>query len=203
MMELVKKGFQECQQMNENMFPLDSTPDYETSNIVSDITPNDESSNVVSDRTISDDYSSDKGVLLLARAFLSIDSMTHKKLQKLCFYAKAWYLALYDENIITEDFQAWVHGAVQPELYQNYRQYGFLSIPKNVDFRGIPETYLNFAKEIYNSYGHLSGDELERLNHSEEPWIKARKGLNPWQNSNEVISEDDMKNYYRGIANNG
>lgn len=189
--------------MNENMFPLDSTPDYETSNIVSDITPNDESSNVVSDRTSSDDYSSDKGVFLLARAFLSIDSMTHKKLQKLCFYAKAWYLALYDENIITEDFQAWVHGAVQPELYQKYRQYGFSSIPKNVNSKDIPEGYLSFAKEIYYSYGHLTGDQLEQLNHSEVPWIKARKGLNPWQNSTEVISEEDMKEYYRGLVNNG
>ena len=26
----------------------------------------------------------------LADAFLCIDSMTHKKLQKLCYYAKAW-----------------------------------------------------------------------------------------------------------------
>ena len=86
--------------MNENMFPLDSTPDYETNNIVSNIIPNDETGNIVSDCTSLDDYSSSKGVLLLARAFLSIDSMTHKKLQKLCFYAKAWYLALYDENII-------------------------------------------------------------------------------------------------------
>ena len=45
----------------------------------------------------------------LADAFLSIESMTHKKLQKLCYYAKAWYLALYDENLVTEEFEAWVH----------------------------------------------------------------------------------------------
>ena len=61
----------------------------------------------------------------LAEAFLSISSMTHKKLQKLCYYAKAWYLALYDENIVSEPFEAWVHGAVQPELYQKYKSYGF------------------------------------------------------------------------------
>lgn len=54
----------------------------------------------------------------LAKAFLYISSMTNKKLQKLCFYAKAWYLALYDENLISEPFEAWVHGAVQPSLYQ-------------------------------------------------------------------------------------
>ena len=62
----------------------------------------------------------------LAHAFLSIASMTHKKLQKLCYYAKAWYLALKDENLIDDDFEAWVHGAVQPNLYQEYKVYGFM-----------------------------------------------------------------------------
>ena len=135
----------------------------------------------------------------MASAFLSIESMSHKKLQKLCFYAKAWYLALYDTNIINEQFEAWVHGAVQPDLYQKYKIYGFSYIPQILDTRGIPEEFLSFARDIYDSYGELDGDELERLNHCEAPWIKARHGLKPWQNSDELISEDDMKAYYRSI----
>lgn len=133
----------------------------------------------------------------LANAFLSISSMTHKKLQKLCYYAKAWYLALYDENIISESFEAWVHGAVQPELYQKYKPYGFSYIPKVMYTRDIPEEFLNFAREIYESYGDLDGDELERINHKEDPWIKARGKLKPWQNCERTISEDDMKSFYR------
>ena len=34
----------------------------------------------------------------IANWFLTKGQMTHKKLQKLCYYAKAWYLALYDMN---------------------------------------------------------------------------------------------------------
>lgn len=135
----------------------------------------------------------------LARAFLSIESMTHKKLQKLCYYAKAWYLALYDENIVNEAFEAWVHGAVQPSLYQKYKIYGFDYIPLYTDRDVIPEEFINFAKQIYDSYGELDGDELEILNHSETPWIKARKGLKPWQSCDRVISENDMKEYYREL----
>lgn len=133
----------------------------------------------------------------LADAFLSISSMTHKKLQKLCYYAKAWYLALYDENLIVEPFEAWVHGAVQPELYQKYKPYGFEYIPRVMDTQHIPEEFLYFAREIYESYGHLDGDELERLNHTEQPWIKARGDAKPWQGCNNPISENDMKEYYR------
>lgn len=136
-------------------------------------------------------------IFALARAFLSISPMTNKKLQKLCYYAKAWYLAIYDENLIYEDFQAWVHGAVQPALYQKYKSYGFSEIPKVVEIRTIPEEFLTFSKEIYESYGALSGDELEILNHQEEPWIKARGNRKPWESCNTVISEEDMKNYYR------
>ena len=93
----------------------------------------------------------------LANAFLSIEAMTHKKLQKLCYYAKAWYLALNNENLIKEPFEAWVHGAVQPQLYQKYRGYGFQLIPMfNGDLSKLPEEFLSFSREIYETYGEFS-----------------------------------------------
>lgn len=136
-------------------------------------------------------------VFALAKAFLAISSMSHKKLQKLCYYAKAWYLAIYDRNLIDDQFQAWVHGAVQPALYVRYKQYGFGDIPQVTFVEDIPEEFRSFAQEIYESYGHLTGNELEKLNHQEEPWIKARGTRRPWENCNVVISEEDMKLFYR------
>ena len=136
----------------------------------------------------------------LANAFLSIESMTHKKLQKMCYYAKAWYLALNDTNIVIEPFEAWIHGAVQPELYSKYKSFGFQLIPMYIDEHSeLPIEFIDFAKEIYASYGDLSGDELEQLNHQETPWINARQGLKPWESSNNIISECDMKTYYRSL----
>lgn len=136
-------------------------------------------------------------ILALARAFLSISSMSHKKLQKLCYYAKAWYLALYGKNIINEQFEAWVHGAVQPTLYQYYKHYGFSDIPQISDISNIPEEFLSFAKEVYEAYGHLSGDDLERINHRESPWKEARGSLQPWEACSNTISEQTMMLYYR------
>lgn len=140
-------------------------------------------------------------VFRMADAFLSISSMSHKKLQKLCYYAKAWYLALYDSNIVNEQFEAWVHGAVCPPLYQKYRAYGFEDIPRITGSK-ISEEYLSFANEIYDAYGHLSGNDLEALNHSEAPWINARGSLEPWESCNNIISENDMKTFYRGKIQN-
>jgi len=155
-----------------------------------------------SNETYSESFYSSGDIFDLANAFLSISSMTHKKLQKLCYYAKAWYLALYDTNIITEPFEAWVHGAVQPELYQKYKPYGFNYIPRVFEVDRIPEEFLSFSREIYRSYGALSGDDLEELNHSEAPWKNARVGLQRWQGSHNIISEDDMKTFYRAMIAN-
>ena len=66
-----------------------------------------------------------------------------------------------------------------------------------VNTRAIPEEFLSFARQIYDSYGDLSGDELEQINHTERPWLEARGDLKPWQNSNNVISEETMKEFYR------
>ena len=139
-------------------------------------------------------------IFTLARAFLSISEMSNKKLQKLCYYAKAWYLALYDVNLIQEQFEAWTHGAVQPELYRKYKEYGFENIQKCDDTSDIPEEFISFANEIYDSYGHLTGNELEYINHREEPWIKARGNCKPWESCSNRITEEDMRSYYRNMV---
>lgn len=164
---------------------LDSSGQYEVSNNNEVIT----AAPVVSKKA--------KDIFALARAFLSIAPMTDKKLQKLCYYAKAWHLALYDTNLISEQFQAWVHGAVQPALYQKYKVYGYDEIPKVTNTDDLPEEFIDFAHEVYESYGHLSGYDLECLNHQEEPWIKARGECKPWERCTNEISEEDMKTYYR------
>ena len=67
--------------------------------------------------------------------FLSKESMTPKKLQKLCYYYKAWGLTLYDEDLLPYiKFEAWVHGPVNSELYRYYKGYlwkNILQCPDN------------------------------------------------------------------------
>jgi uncharacterized phage-associated protein len=133
----------------------------------------------------------------MAKAFLSIEPMSNKKLQKLCYYAKAWHLALYDENIITEPFEAWVHGPVNPELYDRYKKYGWETINEDIEEKNIPVDFSTFAKQVYSSYGHMDADELEIVSHKELPWIEARGNRKPWESCHEVISETTMKEYYR------
>jgi len=134
----------------------------------------------------------------LANAFLSLEPMTNKKLQKLCYYAKALHLALYDENIIAEPFEAWIHGPVCRQLYDRYKTYGKNAIDKELVEVDTSNDLMVFVHQIYDAYGHLTDDELEIVTHREEPWIEARGDSEPLQSCEESISEDTMKSYYRG-----
>ena len=132
----------------------------------------------------------------LANAFLSIEPMSNKKLQKMCYYAQAWHLALEDEPLLKEtSFEAWVHGPVNPKLYHYYKDYGYDAI--TIKDIVIPVDILAFAKQVHESYGHLDAYELECLAHQEAPWKEARGNLRPWEPCNTVISEASMKEYYR------
>ncbi len=139
----------------------------------------------------------------VAKTFLSFESMTHKKLQKLCYYAQAWHIALFGEKLFNNDFQAWIHGPVCRELYQEYKHYGWLKIPKCDIPKNIDDEKLAFIRQIYDVYGEFTGNELEDITHQEEPWRKARGHLEICEPSYEVIKETDMKEYYLKLYEQG
>lgn len=134
-------------------------------------------------------------ILEVANAFLSIASMTPKKLQKLCYYAQGWYAGLTGEKLFVNDLEAWIHGPVCPKLYEKYKMYGYSDIPRNV-ICATNEKLKGIVEQIYRIYGKLDGDELEELTHQEKPWKNARQGIESWVPSNEIIQFEDMKEYF-------
>ena len=143
-------------------------------------------------------------VLIIARVFLSFSCMSQKKLQKLCYYAQAWHLALFNRRLMPDRFEAWVHGPVSPILYSEYREYGWFdipmsSIPKEIENR---DDVYNFLQVIWGMYGNKTADELEIMTHNEAPWNNARIGVAPWEPSDNVVDLEDMRNYYGSLLNN-
>lgn len=135
----------------------------------------------------------------VAKWFLSIESMNNLKLQKLCYYAQAWYLAVSNKRLMDTRFEAWVHGPVSPELYQQYKKWGWYDIGKYYGQLNISQHIQEFLKIIYNMYGGFTGDELEELTHNEKPWNEARQDLDKNVYSQNEIDENTMKEYYRGL----
>lgn len=132
----------------------------------------------------------------VADEFLSIESMTQKKLQKLCYYAQGWYAAITNRKLFNDQIQAWVHGPVSPKLYEKFRMFGFNKIPKR-ESKVTDEELKGIVKEIYRIYGKLDGDQLEELTHKEMPWINAREGLEAYESSTNPIKFDDMVSFFQ------
>ena len=139
----------------------------------------------------------------LAQYFLSKESMTHKKLQKLCYYAQAWSCAIFPHPISDGVFEAWVHGPVCHVLYEKYRGYGFGYIPQEEPPKVFDRDELAFLNDVWDTYGELSANALEALSHSEPPWQKARAGLDSSAPSSTPIKPEDMAEYYRSIYTGG
>ncbi|NRQ54500.1 Panacea domain-containing protein [Brevibacillus sp. HD1.4A] len=125
-------------------------------------------------------------------------AITHLKLQKLVYYAQAWHLALRDgKPLFHEKIEAWIHGPVCPELYNEYRSYGYSEIPPVFQEPSIPKKQREVLDDVWEAYGSFSGGYLEQLTHKEEPWIRARAGLKEFEYSNNIISIQRMESYYK------
>ncbi|ANV74326.1 hypothetical protein BCM43_28140 (plasmid) [Bacillus thuringiensis] len=124
-------------------------------------------------------------------------SITPLKLQKLTFYAQALNYAMEGTPLFDEDFEAWVHGPVSPVLYYAYKNNG----SREIDNSNITEPQLDrkakkVVKIIWRMYGTKDGKYLENKTHNEKPWQEARKGLNYYEHSNEIIDKNSIKSYY-------
>lgn len=70
--------------------------------------------------------------------------ISNLKLQKLVYYAQAWYLGIYGTSLFEEDFEAWVHGPVIPALYREYKEFACKPILKEVQEPELSEEIKSF-----------------------------------------------------------
>lgn len=138
------------------------------------------------------------------------DTVSHKKLQKLLYYVEAWHLVNFGQPILDEDFQAWVHGPVIPELYHELKDFGFNNlevvneeeetvdeaIKAIIQKNGIEADKIEFIKSVLDNYGSLTSFDLELLTHSEKPWLEARGNCAPHERCTNVISKGNMQAFY-------
>lgn len=144
--------------------------------------------------------------------YLSKEAMTHKKLQKILYYAYSWFLVLENEDLneeterlFDEKFQAWVHGPVVPEVYKIYKTYRSDMIPQvesdsfsQTEF--TPDT-IDILEQVWDIYGRFNGNQLESISHQELPWIEGRGDCSPIEICRTVIKDETIFNTYGARLN--
>ena len=141
-------------------------------------------------------------------------TVTPLKLQKILYYVQAWMMVFFDEQLLfDEQPQAWVNGPVYPSVYARFKYTGRYDMLQKNDFidagtlteaitlyvekLGLTEKQQNVLNKLLLIYGAKSQDQLVFMTHCELPWSKARADLEPFENSENVISFKDMYAFYK------
>jgi uncharacterized phage-associated protein len=134
--------------------------------------------------------------LQLAWEEKGVPPTTPMKLQKLLYYAHAWYLALHDCPLFVEDIEAWPWGPVQRDVYFDTLDHGRLPVVKFVSrlalIPGKPPLHgqfetpklqdkalKEFIKQVWDVHKGYTAIQLSNSTHAEgEPWaiIKEQYG---------------------------
>jgi len=122
--------------------------------------------------------------------------ITNMKLQKLLYYAQAYYLAKYNKPLFREKILAWEHGPVVKEVYDEYKKFGGNGIIYTGEVINFSPEIEQFLLKIYELYGQYSAWKLRNMTHSETPWkstpinceIKHQKMINYFRENDKLQS---------------
>ena len=134
---------------------------------------------------------------------LKSSEITPLALQKLLYYSQAFNKAFNDIFLFEDDCQAWSHGPVYNDIYHKYKGFGFNPIELTMPFEESELNISDSEKEVLDTvirnFGCYSGKILEKMTHSEHPWLTTRNGLQDDEPSNEIIEKDIIEHYFEQI----
>lgn len=126
--------------------------------------------------------------------------MSTMKLQKLVYYAQAWSLVWDEKPLFDSPIEAWANGPIIPDLYNQHRGLFTATIDTfPEDSEKLTEDEKDTIDVVLGAYGHLNGQQLSDLSHSERPWREARKGVEDGASSTNKVSEEVMQEFYSAM----
>jgi uncharacterized phage-associated protein len=129
-----------------------------------------------------------------------LGAMSAMKLQKLVYYAQAWSLVWTEQELFTEEIEAWANGPVVRDLYNRHR--GEFRLEPGF-FKGSPDVLSAQQCEVIDKvltfYGDKDPQWLSNLTHMEAPWLQARQGLADGERGEVVISKAALLEYYSSL----
>lgn len=128
------------------------------------------------------------------------DSISTMKLQKLCYIAQGWSLALRGRLLFDAKFEAWRNGPVTRALYSRHRgDYSVSAWPWG-DATAIDAQERIVLDAVLTNYEALTGRQLSALTHQPgTPWSLTREqaGVAEDDACREEISNDLIREHYR------
>jgi uncharacterized phage-associated protein len=127
-------------------------------------------------------------------------------LEKLLYYGQAFHLVLHDAALFPDEILAWQKGPVVAPVYTHYAVFGWNPIipDEGLTVAQLSKSTTDFLKQVISFFGRHAAVPLSQATHLESPWADARQGIDdPDAPSGSVISQLEMKLYYRALIDDG
>lgn len=123
------------------------------------------------------------------------EGITNLKLQKVLYFAQAYYLSKVGKSLFSDDIEAWEYGPVIPNVYHKFKTKGSDPIICEEDKSALLDEDRETLKKIWGTFGGYSASKLVDIAHAHTPWKEAN------QLANKVISHKAIKEYYTPLLN--
>lgn len=131
--------------------------------------------------------------------------LTLMQVMKLVYFAHGWNLAIQDDALISENFEAWRFGPVVSSLYHLGKIHG--SHPINgllidtwtgkSEMPTLDSVESTILDAVWTSYGHRGAFELSAMTHEKgSPWWKTYEEDGGKNKPHAVISNELIKHYF-------
>lgn len=133
----------------------------------------------------------------------NLSEVTPLALQKLLYYSQGFGKVFKGDYLFKEDCEAWSHGPVYADIYQKYKTFGYnpIDMPMTNDTAhlNITQSEREILDSVINYFGCYSGKVLEKMTHSEHPWLITRNGLDDEIPSQAIIEKHLIGDYFEQI----
>ncbi len=123
------------------------------------------------------------------------EGITNLKLQKILYFAQAYYLAKLGKPLFAEKLEAWNYGPVVPGVYRKFKRHGSNPIIAEKDKSTLAEKDKEILKKVWDAFGGYSASRLVEIVHAHIPWKESSAS------ADKVISHKAIKDYYSPLLN--
>ncbi len=136
-------------------------------------------------------YTVAKDILKLAQE--NDESVSNLKMQKLLYYAQAWYMVNNSGSVLFDDvIEARKFGPVVPSVYDKFKKFKrnpIRVVVKEEDLLELSQKQKDYLKAFYDDFMPCSTTDLISMTHNEKPWQEAYAlGMNTPINTNTMYS---------------
>jgi uncharacterized phage-associated protein len=123
------------------------------------------------------------------------EGITNLKLQKILYFAQAYYLAKLGKPLFSDAIEAWEYGPVVSSVYHKYKKHESNTIISEADDSNISNEDKENLKRIWDLFGGYSAGRLVDIAHAHTPWRES------YNSKNKEISHKAISEYYKPLLN--